>query len=157
MKSKVIILAAALILFGAGGLAGQDPPSTPAGEGGDAFYVGSWGGARLQCRKEEQGPVRCGTPSPFQITFKTDGTGICRSQDFPAEFLYESSEEGKMVIMDLDKTSQWDLFAMTLEDDFLSFQSYIRLSGPEGGEGDEYIHYIYDMAGIEEEDLTAEP
>jgi len=54
-------------------------PRVRRGAGGRAAAVapgigGVWTGAKLRCQKEEGKLVRCGTPTPFEITFADDGT-----------------------------------------------------------------------------------
>ncbi len=110
-----------------------------------AIIIGTWAGSRLQCRKDESGPVRCGTPSPFKIVFRADGTGKCEGEGFPPEFLYQTTASDKMVVTSVDKGRRWEFFDIKVENEYISFQTYVY---PEAGNqaGGDYIHYIFDLA-----------
>lgn len=108
-------------------------------------YLGSWTGARLRCRRDESGPVRCGTPSAFKMSLRPDGTGTCMGEDFPPEFLHGFSDDGKLIIASTDKSRQWKFFDLKLAEGFLTFHLYIYPGGVESEEA-EYIHYVFDLA-----------
>lgn len=131
---------------------GQQPP-----EGSEATVIaGSWVGSRLQCKKDESGPVRCGTPSPFSISFNPGGAGVATGENFPSAFTYGAQGEGKVVITAAETGVKWELFDVKVENDFLTFQTYADAQGvPRGSEGGEgsgevYVHYIFDLARDEE-------
>ncbi len=116
-----------------------------AGKGnGSTYILGKWVGSRLQCRKEESGPVKCGTPTPFRIEFRADGTGSTQSEGFPPEFVFESMGKGKVIIISPDKSRKLELFDLKIENEFLSFQAYIY---PETVKevASEYTHYVFDL------------
>ncbi len=139
-----LLLAAVVAVAHPALAADQAAPPAPAGE--TPAYIGRWVGSRLQCRKEETGPVKCGMPSPFQVEFKADGTGTCVGEGFPPQFLHEAKDDNKVVLMSTDKSRRWELFELRVENEFLSFQAYIY---PEGGNkdvGEEYTHFVFDLA-----------
>lgn len=141
----------AMPVFNDAALGQEDEPENVSAQagGGNFPYLGAWVGARLQCRKEETGPVKCGTPSPFSIIFRADGTGTCKGEGLPPSFLYEMNGEDKVTIMSMDKSRSWDLFDFKIEDEFISFQAYIYPEEVEGA-GENYIHYVFDLARDEE-------
>lgn len=138
-RLRALALLVCLVTLVPGLLAAQPEGSGP------LPYLGVWNGSRLQCRKDESGPVRCGTPSPFQITFRADGTGTIQGEGFPAAFLYEPKGTDRVVIMTPDRKRKWEFFDLKLESDFISFQTYVY---PESSKeaGEDYIHYIFDLA-----------
>jgi hypothetical protein len=111
----------------------------------DPPWVGGWVGARLQCRKDESGPVKCGTPSPFRVVFQADGTGLAQGDNFPAAFTWSVAAPGKMTVTPKDGTRKLELFDLKVESDFISFQAYIY-PDTKKEEGEEYIHYVFDLA-----------
>ncbi len=122
----------------------------PAAENGQMpEIIGNWIGSRLQCRKDETGPVRCGTPTPFQVTFRKDGTGTSQGEGFPSPFSYRISGPGKVAISSPDGSRTFEIFQIRVESDFISFQMYFYPEAVKSA-GEDYIHYIYDLAKQDE-------
>jgi hypothetical protein len=156
LQSRFLRVFAALVCIGSCWphlASAQAAPEAPA-EMTEVF--GSWIGSRLQCRKDESGPVRCGTPAPFQIALRKDGTGVSQGEGFPPTFTFKITGPGKMVITSTDGARTFEIFEIKVESDFISFQMYFYPdAGKSAGEGEDYLHYIFDLA--KQDDTIPQP
>ena len=129
--------------------------AAPCQEGGaavdESIVLGSWGGAKLRCKKEEGKAVRCGKPEPFDVTFGPDGRGSSNDDRFPREFSYHWESPTEITITPVPEGEELKLFQLELADEFLTFQAYIYRPVEEGEESGEvnYIHYIFDVSKVE--------
>jgi hypothetical protein len=113
--------------------------------------VGEWVGARLLCRKEEGGSVRCGKPVSFQVAFKENRTGSSTDEHFPNSFSYRWKSESEMVLSAVPGEEEITLFQLGFDEGYLTFQAYIYLAlkDPSLPKEANYIHYIFDVHRVE--------
>jgi hypothetical protein len=148
MKICTVVLLMLMLLLPTLAITGLAADSPPAPESSGGVYlqlVGAWVGSRLQCRKDESGPVRCGTPMASKFVFRADGTGICESEGMPPEFTYQVTAGNKFILTTPDKAGKWEFFDIKIENEYIQFQTYIYPDAAKD-KGEDYIHYIFDMS-----------
>lgn len=155
MRSPVQVFAAAGLLMVALAAcpAGAEEPKAAAAEAKapavqGAHIEGKWTGAKLRCQKEENKLVRCGTPTPFEITFVASGTGTTPDENLPAEFTWRWTSDKEIVMTPKAGGKEIKLFGVEHEDErILTFQAYIYLpaADPNAPVEVRYIHYIFDV------------
>ena len=112
---------------------------------------GTWTGAKLRCQKEENKLVRCGTPTPFKITFADDGTGFTPDDSLPAEFSWHWNASKEIGIMPKAGGEEVKLFAVEREEGAMTFQAYVYLPtvDPNAPVEERYIHFVFDVSRVE--------
>jgi hypothetical protein len=114
-----------------------------------AKISGHWTGAKLRCQKEEGKMVRCGTPTPFEITFVDDGTGSTPDENLPKEFTWRWTGAKELGMTPKSGGKEIKLFGVEHEDEsILSFQAYVYLptADPDAPAEVRYIHYVFDVS-----------
>lgn len=161
MKREVVmglVLGATLSFTAVPGAIGPAIAAGPGGEpvAGEASaanpdIIGHWTGAKLRCQKEEAKLVRCGTPTPFEITFTADGHGSTPEETFPQEFTWRWISPKEIVITAAGGKDEFRLFSVEREDPSLTFQAYIYPLETDPNQAGEsrYIHYIFDVNRVE--------
>lgn len=109
--------------------------------------IGVWKGAKLRCRKEQGKAVRCGKPASFEITFSGGGVGSSPDDRFPREFTYKWKAETEITITPTAGGDDLEIFQLTEDEGFLTFQAYIHFTEENSDVPIEssYIHYIFDV------------
>jgi len=110
---------------------------------------GRWTGAKLRCQKEENKLVRCGTPSPFEITFNDTGAGTTPDENLPNEFSWHWISPKEIGITPKAGGTEIKLFAVEHEEEtILTFQAYVYLpaADPNAPVEVRYIHYVFDVS-----------
>ena len=115
------------------------------------FLDGEWVGARLLCRKEAGGAVRCGKPVAFAVTFNEDGTGTSMDEHFPNAFSYSWKSKSELVLAPDSGGEELTLFQLEIKEGSLTFQTYIYLAlkDPSLPKEANYIHDIFDVNRVE--------
>lgn len=109
---------------------------------------GHWTGAKLRCQKEVGKLVRCGTPSPFEITFADDGTGSTPDENLPRVFSWRWMSPNEIGMKPKAGGEEFKLFSVEHQDEaILTFQAYIYLptADPTAPVEVRYIHYVFDV------------
>jgi hypothetical protein len=109
---------------------------------------GTWTGAKLRCQKEEGKLVRCGTPTPFEITFTDDGAGSTPDESLPEEFSWHWNAPKEIGMAPKAGGEEIKLFGVEREDaDTLTFQAYVYLptADPNAPAEARYIHFVFDV------------
>jgi hypothetical protein len=109
--------------------------------------AGRWTGSKLRCQKEEGKLVRCGTPSPFAVTFAADGKGTCPDELFPREFTWSWVSPTEIAVSAPGLKEPFKLFGFEREDTMMTFQAYVFLptSDPNLPAEARYLHYVFDL------------
>jgi len=109
---------------------------------------GVWTGAKLRCQKEEGKLVRCGTPTPFEITFADDGTGSTPDESLPNEFSWHWNAPTEIGMTPKAGGEEIKLFGVEREDEgTMTFQAYVYLptADPNAPAEVRYIHFVFDV------------
>lgn len=127
-----------------GPAAAADAGETP---GAEPRIEGRWTGSKLRCQKEEDRLVRCGTPSPFLITFQADGRGATEGGSLPQSFLWRRADGGRVLLEPAAGGQALELFGFESDGEMLTFQAYVFLPASDAELPPEarYIHYIFDV------------
>jgi hypothetical protein len=128
-----------------------DSPGAPAVTA-QTTIAGHWTGAKLRCQKEEGKMVRCGTPTPFEITFADDGTGSSPDENLPKAFSWRWLAPKEIGMTPSTGGKEIKLFAVEHEEEsILSFQAYVYLptADPTAPAEVQYIHYVFDVSRAE--------
>lgn len=126
-----------------------EPAAAPVGA--NARIGGRWTGAKLRCQKEEGKLVRCGTPTPFEITFADDGTGTTPDENLPKEFSWRWLAANEIGMKPKAGGEETKVFAVEHEDSLLTFQAYVYLPAvdPTAPAEVRYVHYVFDVSRAE--------
>ena len=148
MKYSRIFIVTTLLAAVAGGFSAHAEEPTGAPAAAAPGIGGTWTGAKLRCQKEEGKLVRCGTPTPFEITFADDGTGSTPDDSLPSEFSWHWNSPKEIGMTPKAGGEEIKLFGVEREDEgTMTFQAYVYLptADPNAPAEVRYIHFVFDV------------
>ncbi len=148
MKLLLRTFAAALLAVAVVVPARAEGPAVAAPAAVNQRIDGHWTGAKLRCQKEVGKLVRCGTPSPFEITFADNGTGSTPDENLPKDFSWRWLAKNEIGMKPKAGGEEFKLFSVEHQDEaILTFQAYIYLptADPTAPVEVRYIHYVFDV------------
>jgi hypothetical protein len=143
-----IFVAAALLAVAAGIVPARAEGPSGVTAATNPRLGGRWAGAKLRCQKDEGKLVRCGTPTPFEITFSDAGDGSTPDESLPAQFTWRWLAPKEIGVTPLAGGEELKLFAVEREEGgALTFQAYVYSPGADPSAPAEagYTHFVFDV------------